>query len=180
LARLNGGRVIAVDGIAARRELALELGAEIALDPADGDVAERIRALTEGRGADVCLEISGSYRALHEAVRSVAYSSRVCVGGFMQGEGAGLRLGEEFHHNRVALVGSQISGVAPALQHRWDYDRLARTAIRLASDKRLHVTELITHTVPVAQAADAFRMLDERPQDALQVVLSFDDDEVMA
>src|SRR4029079_11177023 len=120
------------------------------LDPADGGVAERIRDLTEGRGADVCLEVSGSYHALHEAVRSVAYSSRVCVAGFMQGEGAGLRVGEEFHHNRVALVGSQISGVAPALQHRWNYDRLARTAIQLASDKRLNVTDLITHTLPLA------------------------------
>jgi len=51
---------------------------------------------------------------------------------------------------------------------------LARTAIGLASEKRLNVTDLITHTIPMAQAADAFRMLDERPQEALQVVLSFD------
>ncbi|WP_433167048.1 zinc-binding dehydrogenase [Kribbella sp. CA-247076] len=175
LSRLNGGRVIAVDGLPARRQLALELGADLALDPAEGGVAERIRELTDGRGADVCLEVSGSYHALHEAVRSVAYSSRVCVAGFMQGEGAGLRLGEEFHHNRVALVCSQISGVAPGLQHRWDYDRLATTAIQLASAKRLNVTDLITHTVPMADAAEAFRMLDERPQEALQVVLSFDE-----
>jgi threonine dehydrogenase-like Zn-dependent dehydrogenase len=176
LARRNGARVIAVDNLPARRQLALDLGADCALDPADGPVAERIRDLTEGRGADVCLEVSGNYRALHEAVRAVAYSSRVCVAGFMQGEGAGLRLGEEFHHNRVALICSQISGVAPALQHRWNYLRLAKTAIQLASDKRLNVTDLITHTVPLAQAADAFRMLDERPEEALQVVLSFEEE----
>ena len=58
--------------------------------------------------------MTGNYRALHEAIRSVAYSSRVCAAGFMQGEGLGLRLGEEFHHNRVQVVCSQISGVAPA------------------------------------------------------------------
>jgi 2-desacetyl-2-hydroxyethyl bacteriochlorophyllide A dehydrogenase len=174
LARLNGGRVIAVDNLPARRQLALDLGADIALDPADGGVAERIRDLTDGRGADVCLEVSGNYRALHEAVRAVAYSSRVCVAGFMQGDGVGLRLGEEFHHNRVALVCSQISGVAPGVQHRWNYDRLAHTAIQLAGDKRLHVTELITHTVPMSEAAEAFKMLDERPEEALQVVLSFE------
>ena len=84
------------------------------LDAATGDVAEQIRELTDGRGADVCLEVTGNYRALHEAIRSVAYSSRVCAAGFMQGEGLGLRLGEEFHHNRVQVVCSQISGVAPA------------------------------------------------------------------
>ncbi len=177
LARLNGGRVIAVDGIAARRDLATELGADLVLDPAEGGVAERIRELTDGRGADVCLEVTGNYRALHEAIRSVAYSSRVCVAGFMQGEGAGLRLGEEFHHNRVSVICSQISGVAPALQHRWDGYRLASTAMQLATTGRLRLLDLITHTLPLAQAGEAFSLLHEHPEQALQVLLSFDDEE---
>jgi threonine dehydrogenase-like Zn-dependent dehydrogenase len=174
LARLNGARVIAVDGIAGRRQLAQRLGAHHVLDAGEGSVAERIRDLTDGRGADVCLEVTGHYAALHEAIRSVAYSSRVVVAGFMQGEGSGLRLGEEFHHNRVAVIGSQISGVAPALQHRWDRYRLASTAIRLAVEGRLDVTSLISHALPVSRAGEAFQMLDEHPQDALQVVLTFD------
>ncbi|PJJ72598.1 2-desacetyl-2-hydroxyethyl bacteriochlorophyllide A dehydrogenase [Diaminobutyricimonas aerilata] len=173
LARLNGARVIAVDGIASRRELALELGADLALDPADGEVAERIRELTGGRGADAALEITGNYRALHEAIRSVAYGSRVCVGGFFQGEGTGLALGEEFHHNRVQLISSQISGVGAALQHRWDRYRLWSTAIELASRERLRVLPLISHEVPWQDAAEAYRLLDETPAQALQVVLDF-------
>jgi threonine dehydrogenase-like Zn-dependent dehydrogenase len=176
LARLNGARVIGVDGIASRRELASELGAEELIDAGSGNVAEQIRELTGGRGADVCLEVTGNYRALHEAIRSVAYSSRVCAAGFMQGEGAGLRLGEEFHHNRVQVVCSQISGVAPSLQHRWDGYRLASTAINLATSGRLRLTELISHTMPIAQAPEAFTLLDEHPEQALQVVLSFADE----
>lgn len=175
LARLNGGRVIGVDAIGRRRELAGHLGADELIDPGDGDVAERIRDLTDGRGADVCLEVTGNYRALHEAIRSVAYSSRVCAAGFMQGDGVGLRLGEEFHHNRVQLVCSQISGVAPSLQHRWNDYRLAATAMQLATTGRLQLTDLISHTMPIEEAPEAFRLLDTRPQDALQVVLSFDD-----
>ena len=175
LARLNGARVIGVDRMPRRRRLAGELGADELVDANDGDVAEQIRALTDGRGADVCLEITGNYGALHEAIRSVAYSSRVCSAGFMQGEGAGLRLGEEFHHNRVQLVCSQISGVSPALQHRWDAYRLARTALDLATSGRLRLTELISHTMPMGQAPEAFQLLDQHPEEALQVVLSFDD-----
>jgi len=174
LARLNGGTVIAVDGISTRRDVASRLGADVVLDPADGGVAERIRDLTDGRGADVCLEVTGNYHALHEAIRAVAYSSRVCVAGFMQGEGVGLRLGEEFHHNRVAVIASQISGVAPALQHRWDGYRLASTAMDLAVTGRLALVDLISHTLPLAEAATAFRMLDEHPEQALQVVLNFE------
>jgi threonine dehydrogenase-like Zn-dependent dehydrogenase len=176
LARLNGARVIGVDGIAGRRELAQQLGAHHVLDAGQGSVAEAVRSLTGGRGADVCLEVTGNYRALHEAIRTVAYSSRVVAAGFMQGEGAGLRLGEEFHHNRVSVIASQISGVAPVLQHRWNQYRLQSTAMGLAGDGRLDVTSLISHTVPVSQAGDAFRMLDEQPQDALQVVLSFEEE----
>ena len=175
LARLNGATVIAVDGIAARRDLATKLGAHHVLDATDGNVAETIRRMTGGRGADVCLEVTGNYRALHEAIRSVAYSSRVCVAGFMQGDGQGLRLGEEFHHNRVELRAAQISGVAPAWQHRWNEYRLASTAIGLAVSGQLDVISLISHTVPLSEAAEAFQMLDERPQDALQVVLSVDE-----
>ena len=174
LARLNGARVIAVDAIAARRELATTLGADEVLDPLDGDVAVRIKDLTGGRGADVCLEITGNYAALHEAARAVAYNSRVCVGGFFQGGATALRLGEEFHHNRIQLVCSQISGLSPGLQHRWDRYRLASTAIRLAESGRLRVLDLITHTFPVEQVADAFTLIDERPREALQVLLSFE------
>jgi len=172
LARLNGARVVAVDGVASRRQMALDLGAEVALDVADGGVAERIRELTGGRGADVCLEVSGSHQALHEAIRAVAYSSRVCTAGFMQGDGVGLRLGEEFHHNRVQVVSTQISGVAPAVQHRWDRMRLDSTSIELAVAGRLKVTELISHTFDLEDAAAAFELVDTSPQDVLQVLLA--------
>jgi 2-desacetyl-2-hydroxyethyl bacteriochlorophyllide A dehydrogenase len=171
LARLNGARVIVVDGIASRRELALSLGASIALDPASGTVAQDVRELTAGLGADVALEITGNYRALQEAIRSVAYNSRVCVGGFMQGEGVGLSLGEEFHHNRVQLISAQISGPPAHLQHRWNRYRLTNTAISLAVEGKLAVTPLITHSVTLAEVDSAYRMLDEDPNEALQVVI---------
>lgn len=171
LARLNGARVIGVDGVASRRELALELGADLVLDPADGGVAERIRELTDGRGADVCLEVTGNYHALHEAIRAVAYNSRVCVAGFMQGEGLGLRLGEEFHHNRVQLVCAQISGVNPSIDHRWNEHRLQRTFIDLAVAGKVKVTELISHEMPLEAGGEAFALLDTATSDVLQVVL---------
>jgi len=170
LARLNGGRVVAIDGLESRRDLANRLGADTVLDPAE-DVAERLRDLTGGRGADVAIEITGNYRALHTAIRSVAYNSRVCVAGFFQGDGAGLALGEEFHHNRVQLVSSQISGSSPHLQHRWDRYRLNTTVIELASSGRLDALSTISHTVPFSEAATAYEMLDQRPAEALQVVL---------
>ncbi len=173
LAALNGGTVVAVDGIARRLELARELGAAYAVDFTRSSPAEAIRALTGGRGADVSLELSGSYEGLNEAIRATAYGSRVVAAGFYQGPGAALRLGEEFHHNRVELVASQISGVSTRLAHRWSADRLEQTVMRLAAEGRLELESLVSHVVPVEDAVEAFRLLDERPEETVQVVLEF-------
>ena len=173
LARLNGGRVTVADLSPARRALAHRLGAVATLDPAAEDVAAAVRADNGNRGADVVIEMSGSYYALHEAVRCAGYSSRVVASGFFQGPGTPLRLGEEFHHNRIAIVGSQISGVAPHLQHRWDELRMSKTVLSLELEGRLALRDLVTHVVPAEDAPSAFEMLDTAPEDALQVVLDY-------
>ena len=150
----------------------MQLGADMVIDANEGGVAEKVRALTDGRGADVCLEVSGNYRALNEAIRTVAYNSRVCVAGFMQGEGIGLRLGDEFHHNRIQLVCAQISGVNPSIDHRWNEYRLQRTFIDLAVAGKVNVTDLITHEFPLEDGGEAFQLVDTATTDVLQVILN--------
>jgi threonine dehydrogenase-like Zn-dependent dehydrogenase len=174
LAKLNGARVFGVDMIEKRLELAMELGAiKEGFNPRDGSPAEKIKALTDGRGADVTIEVSGSARALNEAIRATAYSARVVALGFLQGEAAGLLLGEEFHHNRINLVCSQISNVNPALSYRWDRLRLIHTIMDLQEKGSLNLRPVITHVIPFKQAAEGFQILDETPEQALQVVLDF-------
>lgn len=173
LARRAGARVVGVDLHASRRELATRRGVDVVIDPADGDVAATVRELTGGRGADVAIELAGAGPAIHEAIRCVAYNSRVVVAGFHQGDATGVRLGEEFHHNRITLVSSQISGTAVDLQHRWDELRLATTVVDLAVRGELDVVDLISHSYPPTEVAEAFRLLDSGSEDALQVVLDF-------
>jgi threonine dehydrogenase-like Zn-dependent dehydrogenase len=171
LAQLSGANVIGVDLLPARREMAKRMGIQSVIDGVGA--AETIKELTNRRGADVCFEASGAERALHEAIRACAYSSKVVALGFFQGDGRGLHLGEEFHHNRITIVGSQISGRAPNLQHRWDELRLAQTVIKLAVDDKLKLLPLITHIMLAAEAPLLFKLLDEHPDEALQAVLDF-------
>jgi threonine dehydrogenase-like Zn-dependent dehydrogenase len=172
LAILNGASVLAVDQSERRLDLARKLGAE-PIDARANAPAEIIKDRTEGRGADVSIELSGSYAALHEAIRSTAYNSRVVASGFFQGEGTGLYLGEELHHNRIQIVCSQISGVGRHVDRRWDVHRLRETVMRLQSQGRLDFESLVSHVFPVERAAEAFRLLDEDLRSTVQVVLEF-------
>ncbi len=173
-ARQSGAHVIAVDLHTSRLELARVLGAHTILNAAQEDAAETIKDLTGGRGADVCFEVTGSTRALNEAIRAAAYSARVVAMGFFQGDAQGLFLGEEFHHNRINVVCSQIGGTAPDLTYRWDKLRLWQAAIRLQAEGLLNLHPLISHTAPFEEAPDLFALLDQAPEQVMLAVLEFD------
>jgi 2-desacetyl-2-hydroxyethyl bacteriochlorophyllide A dehydrogenase len=173
MARRSGARVIAVDLHESRLQMAKELGADVTLNAAEGSAAEAIKEMTKGLGADVCIEVSGSTHALNEAIRAVAYSARVVAMGFFQGEAKGLYLGNEFHHNRVNIVCSQISGVAPGISNRWTKLRLWQTAVRLQAEGWLDLRPIITHSAPFSDADSLYRILDERPNEVVHAVLEF-------
>jgi 2-desacetyl-2-hydroxyethyl bacteriochlorophyllide A dehydrogenase len=172
LAVLSGASVIAVDGIESRRQQALSWGASHAFAPSR-ELALQIRALTGGAGADVAIELSGNYNALQDAMRTVGADGTVVASGFYQGSATPLRLGEEFHHNRVQLLASQIGSVPNRLRARWDIPRLQRTIVEAIADGRLDPASLVTHHYTLADAAEAYEMLDTDPGSALQVVVDF-------
>jgi len=174
LAKKSGATVVGVDLCALRLRVASELGAvDVAIDARQVNAGEQIRSMTASRGADVCIEASGAYPALHAAIRSAAYSAKVVTLGFFQGDGQGLFLGEEFHHNRVNVVCSQIYGVSPELTYRWNQARQVAAAMQLQADGVLNLRPIITHVLPFSAAAEAFRLCDYEPDATVQVVLDF-------
>ena len=108
MCRLEGiQNVFALDPDPARRKLALGLGASHVLDPANGKTAGlQIRELNGGAGVDVAIEVSGSDRGLQGALQAAGLGATVVAAGFYQGGAANVRLGEEFHHNRLSLIAS--------------------------------------------------------------------------
>lgn len=177
LARAAGADVLAVDLQEGRLGRAADLGATPvpADDPPGAGAAVRER--TDGRGADAAIELSGSYRALHEAIRSVGADGLVAAAGFYQGEARGLSLGEEFHHNRVRVVASQIGGVPTPMAPRWTPARLHATFMAMVQAGRVAVEPLVSHVVPAEEAQSAYDLLDRTDPSVLQVVLSFDEQE---
>jgi 2-desacetyl-2-hydroxyethyl bacteriochlorophyllide A dehydrogenase len=168
----QGVEVFAVDIVPNRLELAKEFGA-MPLSAAEGDLAVVIRDLTQGRCADRVIELTGAYPALHQAIRVAGVDGTVVAAGFYQGPATAVALGEEFHHNRVTLVSSQIGSLPLALRDRWSQERLHQTVIKLCAAGRLDPMPLVTHVIPARRAAEAYELVDKPPPDLLQVILDF-------
>ncbi|HSK99123.1 MAG TPA: zinc-binding alcohol dehydrogenase [Rubrobacteraceae bacterium] len=171
LLKLAGaGRVLAVDPLEKRRELALESGADEALPP--GDLPDRIFAATDGRGADVAVEVSSSGAALQTAVDAVADEGTVVVASWYGTKDVSLSLGGRFHRGRVKLRSSQVGRINPELLPRWDRARRTQTVLRLLPG--LRPEKLISHRIPLGDAPAAYRLVDEKPGETVQVILTHD------
>ena len=176
LAGLPLARLVTLDRHPLRRRASLDLGASESLDPAAGDTPSRLAALLAGDGgpdgADLVFELSGSAAGLDQALELVGFGGRVVVGSWYGREPVALHLGGRFHRGRTRLVASQVSTLAPEHSGRWTKGRRLQTA--LAALARFPAARLITHRFPVGRAAEAYALLDERPHEAIQVLLTYD------
>lgn len=171
LLKLAGAeQVLAVEPLQRRRELALLTGADAALEPGE-DLPAHVLELTGGRGADAAVEVSGSGAALQDAIDCVADEGMVVVASWYGTKPVTLSLGGHFHRGRVRLHSSQVGRIAPELGARWDHARRMETVLGLLS--RLRLEELVTQRLPFDDAAEAYRLLDERPGEAVQVMLTY-------
>ncbi|MBM3497843.1 MAG: zinc-binding alcohol dehydrogenase [Armatimonadetes bacterium] len=176
LARLAGAaQVIAVEPLPLRAELARRRGADLVLDPrADPDVGLRIREATGMAGVDAALETSGSHAALHHAIRGACYGGAIVTVAWYHGGAAALELGEEWHFNRQTLVsGARLESVPYRDHPRWDPDRVERTVIDLFARGQLAADDLLQPRVPISEAAEAYRLVDEHPERCVKLAVEY-------
>jgi 2-desacetyl-2-hydroxyethyl bacteriochlorophyllide A dehydrogenase len=175
MALLSGAeRVLAVDPLENRRDLALKLGAEEALNPASCDAGHEIKKTTGKRGVDVAIDASGSYQALQAAIRSVHYAGRVVSCSFYHGERTPLHLDEEFFLARITVEASLPVWGNPSRDYpMWDDERLEDTVFRLMQRKSVKVEGIIHPVYPFDQAVEAYREIHEHPDRCVKLGIVF-------
>lgn len=175
LARFPLEVLVTVEPWASRRLASETAGAHVSLDPAAPDFRERLQALLSRErpcpGADLTFEVSGKPETLDLALECLGFHGRVVIGSWYGEQVAPLHLGGEFHRRRQHLMSSQVSTIAPELSGRWNKSRLLALAWRLLPE--LGVRRFITHRLPFSQAPEAYRLLAEHPEEALQVVFTY-------
>ena len=170
LARFPLARLITLDCYARRREVSLALGAHASLDPTVPQALTQLYAVLQ-QGADLTYELSGNPAALDQAITATGFSGRVVIGSWYGQKRADINLGGRFHRSRMRLISSQVSTLAPAWTGRWSTARRLQVAWGMLEQVR--PASLITHRFPLAQAAQAYTMLDQHPEAALQVLLTY-------
>jgi len=78
---LGASRVWAVEPVAARRDLAVRVGADAALDPADSDPVRQVLADTGGRGADMVFDCATKGDSINQSLRAARNAGRVVLTG---------------------------------------------------------------------------------------------------
>ena len=175
LSRLPLASLVTLDLHARRRQLSLEWGAHLSLDPTAPGVLEQLLDNLSGsasyRGADLCFEVSGDPAALDQAIAATGFNGRVVIGSWYGLKKADLNLGGRFHRSRMRLISSQVSTVNPELSGRWSKFRRYQLAWRMLTE--MDPASLITQRFPLDQAAQAYDVLDKHPAEALQVILTY-------
>ena len=172
IARADGAELVyVVDRIPERLTIAASLGLEPVQASDADDVAVTIKRRHGSEGIPVAFECTGSTIALHEAIRIVRRRGLVVAAGFYQGEGKGLWLGDEFHHNGIRVACGQIGNIHPST----DWQGLRARTIDLARSGAVRFGGLPRLKVPVERVADGFDALG-RPAEVLQVALTYDTD----
>lgn len=146
VARLAGCRVVAVVGSPAKVDAVRRLGADEVL-AADAATPERVRAVTDGRGADVAIDSVGG-PGWRRTIASLAPHGRMTICGATAGDSPEISIREIYQHHR------QILG-AP-LGSRAEFGDLVRA---LAAGR---LRPVVAAEMPLERIHDALRLLESR------------------
>ena len=123
------------------------------------------------QGADLTFELSGNPTALNDAIALTTFSGRIVIGSWYGEKQVEVNLGGTFHRSRIKLISSQVSTIAPELEGRWDKARRFDAAWKALG--RIQPEKWITHRFAIDDAAQAYRLLDEKPQETIQVIFEY-------
>lgn len=151
--------IVAVDLDEARLERARARGC-IGVQPEKEDLGERVRELTDGRGADCVIEAVGQSALIHKAIEVARPGARIAAIGVITGGPIELPFMEGIFAKNLTLRSGL---VAPQVY--------VPKLLPLIERGRLDPTEIITHRMPLDDGARGYQVFANHEEDVLKVVL---------
>ena len=161
-ARLAGAAlVIGVDPNEGRRERALQMGADVVIDPVEQDAPAELRRLTDGRGVDVAVEALGRQETFESALRSLRAGGTLSSLGVYSGhltvpvDAFAAGLGD----HRI------VTSLCPGGRARMEQ------LMRLVAGGRLDLRPLLTHRFRLDEITEAYPFFAEQREGVLKVAI---------
>jgi threonine dehydrogenase-like Zn-dependent dehydrogenase len=172
--------VVVAEPAPERRAVAEALGLGT-VDDADGSawlaVKRQWRHGPGDAGADVALQCRGRDSSLATALKALRPQGTVVDLGFYQAGADSVRLGEEFHHNGLAMVCAQIGRVPRGMAPVWSRTAMATVTLDLLRERGKDIrTHVVTDVVPFEEGPRLLSDLAARRRATLQAVLRVDAD----
>ena len=156
IAKALGARIIATAGGDEKLAIAREAGADVCIDYRADDWPDRVKAATDGRGADVIYDSVGG-DILDQSLKCIAWSGRLLVIGF-----AGGRI-PEIKANRILLKNIAVVGLhwgAYAIHEPARIPEVFDALFRMYASGSIR--PVIGRRYPLEQVADALQALGSR------------------
>jgi threonine dehydrogenase-like Zn-dependent dehydrogenase len=147
LCREMGARVVGVEAIPERLELARKLGFTDLVSPSENDASEILRAKTNGHGFEVAIDCSGNASARHMCLELIREWGRIVYVG--EGGSVSFEPSPLLIHKQVTLHGSWVCSV-PQMED------LVENLVRW----NLHPEVMVTHRFSLHQAREAYELFD--------------------
>jgi L-iditol 2-dehydrogenase len=160
MAARTGARVIATDTMADRRKLAREFGAIETFDPRDANLEKTVRAMTEGRGADLAIIAASAKGIVEQAVASSRPGARI------------LLFAQTSHQERIEVSGADVCMGERVLcgSYSASVDIQAESA-GLVFSGALPVERLISHRFPLDRIHEGIRLALHPADGSLKIVV---------
>lgn len=160
LSKAFGAKTIIVDVDPKRLDFAKSIGADIALNPKECDIVKEIHERTCGRGADAAIDCSGNPQAENNAIDCIKKLGSICIVG--ENDACTINPSVQFIRKLITMHASWIFN-----RHDW------MEMCNFVLENRIDIEKIATHTFPIDDAPEAFRLFDEHG--AQKVVFVWDD-----
>ncbi|MCP5094689.1 MAG: zinc-binding alcohol dehydrogenase [Chloroflexi bacterium] len=175
LAQFPLARLVTVEQHPLRQSWSQRLGADQCVDPIQTDAMTHMRQALQAdspyAGADLSFELSGNPQALNMAIQVTGVNGRVVIGSWYGSKQANLNLGGHFHRSQMQLISSQVSRIAPRWNGRWRKPRRFQVAQQMLT--KINPAQLITHRLPLTDAQVAYQLIDQSPQQVIQLLFDY-------
>lgn len=162
--RLSGAfPVIAADPNKKRREIALEMGADYALDPTEEGFTQEVLRLTDGKGINACVEVTGVSAAMQQALNCAARQGRISLLGCTRVSDCSVDYYTRVHKPGVTLIGAHnmVRPQVDSYPHHWTHHDDCRAILKLIGAGRLKVAPVRSRVVSPLEADKIYTQLAE-------------------